>query len=1057
MNNRWNGLWRPWLWLGICCFCGVARSADVPAPWHDDAELRAVQFVDAQHGWACGEHGTVWQTTDGGEHWKLSETRTTASLRSVCFINAKEGWIAGGSSQPYSHAGLGTILRTQDGGASWLPLSGADLPELHRIKFFTPKNGIAVGEPNAWATTGVIVTNDGGETWKPVPGDLSGSWRAADFLHPEAGSLAGARGQRAIFGAGRLVPHTLANLGLRGIHDLKFARGGQGWLVGDGGLVLFTKEAGIGWEAPASPLPDEVRQLFDFQALATHGNRVWVGGSPGSVIWHSPDAGATWEPQLTQQTLPIRGLHFSSELNGWAVGALGVMLHTTDGGHTWLAVRGGDRRAAYWAACSRVETVSMALVGNLSGEHGYRGVITVLPRQDLGPDVRADRELDLRLSEAITRQGGSAGLLGWQWTLEIPGLADSEQRLIEHWTKQSEGQFAEQFVGRLVRQLRTWRPSVVVIEEPTEQTPIAKLIKQATLVALRQAGDPARFSDQIEIANLPTWQVPRIFVKLPAGSLGQVSLEPHEFLPRTGKSLAAATSRGAAILWREPPLPTRETLRAISPQGELIAYSGQNLFAGLNLAPGSEARRELPNLNDSDLARQLKLAQQQRNYQSYIDKFLHDGRHANQLLAQLGDMTAGLPDDQAALQLAQLAEAYRRQGQWELCEGVLTALVENYPHEPPAQDAMRWLFQMWVGLEPSYSRLRGRHVESRTEVRIDQQEIARRWQNATRVFQPGQETPANQAIAANLDLIDAQKNPALQKADKPFSLQTGLGSSVANAQQGVWFDKAKRMAGQLERLAPAWYRTPEIQAPLASLMRQRQQQGEALQIYPRLQAGSATSPWAQTAATEMWLMSGAGIPPKNIYNSPRASAPPELDGLLSDACWQAAAEMTLKPAQANQNLGDPAIVLLCYDTEFLYLGGIVPRVPGTTATPIELAGRQHDADLRGQDQLTLLLDVDRDYTTYYRLQVDQRGWTAEDCWGDTTWNPKWYVAASGDDDYWRVEIAIPWEELTPKPPTSGNAWAIQAWRTIPGMGVQTWTEPAASIPRLETGGILRFE
>ena len=48
------------------------------------------------------------------------------------------------------------------------------------------------------------------------------------------------------------------------------------------------------------------------------------------------------------------------------------------------------------------------------------------------------------------------------------------------------------------------------------------------------------------------------------------------------------------------------------------------------------------------------------------------------------------------------------------------------------------------------------------------------------------------------------------------------------------------------------------------------------------------------------------------------------------------------------------------------------------------------------DRVCLLLDVDRDYSTYYHLQIDQRGCTREDCWGDVTWNPKWYVAVHSE-------------------------------------------------------------
>ena len=58
--------------------------------------------------------------------------------------------------------------------------------------------------------------------------------------------------------------------------------------------------------------------------------------------------------------------------------------------------------------------------------------------------------------------------------------------------------------------------------------------------------------------------------------------------------------------------------------------------------------------------------------------------------------------------------------------------------------------------------------------------------------------------------------------------------------------------------------------------------------------------------------------------------------------------------------------------------------------------RPRDADLRPYDRVSLLLDLDRDYATYFHLQVDQRGCVCEDCWGDRTWNPRWFVAVHSD-------------------------------------------------------------
>jgi len=120
------------------------------------------------------------------------------------------------------------------------------------------------------------------------------------------------------------------------------------------------------------------------------------------------------------------------------------------------------------------------------------------------------------------------------------------------------------------------------------------------------------------------------------------------------------------------------------------------------------------------------------------------------------------------------------------------------------------------------------------------------------------------------------------------------------------------------------------------------------------------------------------------------------------------------------------------------------------------ATRTRDADLRGHDRVDLLLDMDRDYQTYYRFQIDHRGCLAEDCWGDKTWNPKWYVAVDCNAKSWTAEIAIPRSELTGDPITLGNVWGCNVVRVVPGKGVQSWSLPADVDPRPEGMGLLIF-
>ena len=151
------------------------------------------------------------------------------------------------------------------------------------------------------------------------------------------------------------------------------------------------------------------------------------------------------------------------------------------------------------------------------------------------------------------------------------------------------------------------------------------------------------------------------------------------------------------------------------------------------------------------------------------------------------------------------------------------------------------------------------------------------------------------------------------------------------------------------------------------------------------------------------------------------------------------------------------MLMLAYDREFLYVAMRVPREAGPPQDPPLTTGRQHDADLSRHDRVSIRLDIDRDYSTWYEFQVDQRGWTAESCWEDRRWNPTWYVAAERDETDWRVEAAIPWKDLSPTPPQPSTIYGLSVLRTTPSVGLQSWTHPATAKTQPASFGLLKFE
>lgn len=117
-------------------------------------ELTDIGFATPSVGYVCG-FGAVLKTSDGGNTWVLQQARGDY-FKSVAVLDEQRVWIAG-----YN----GTMLRTEDGGASWQRLRNGDDPLLKRyrlraILFKDAHTGYAAGDNGL-----LLKTEDGGLHW----------------------------------------------------------------------------------------------------------------------------------------------------------------------------------------------------------------------------------------------------------------------------------------------------------------------------------------------------------------------------------------------------------------------------------------------------------------------------------------------------------------------------------------------------------------------------------------------------------------------------------------------------------------------------------------------------------------------------------------------------------------------------------------------------------------------------------------------------------------------------------------------------------------------------
>ncbi len=119
-------------------------QASVPV----ESDLTAVQFADANNGWACGHNGVILHSTDGGHTWTKQLDGRTAQTTFEAYYNQK---IAAGDSTLTTF--LTQVQLNYD--------AGPNLPWLS-VWFNDAQTGYVVGSFGDLA-----ITQDGGKTWQP--------------------------------------------------------------------------------------------------------------------------------------------------------------------------------------------------------------------------------------------------------------------------------------------------------------------------------------------------------------------------------------------------------------------------------------------------------------------------------------------------------------------------------------------------------------------------------------------------------------------------------------------------------------------------------------------------------------------------------------------------------------------------------------------------------------------------------------------------------------------------------------------------------------------------
>jgi photosystem II stability/assembly factor-like uncharacterized protein len=288
-------------------------------------QLISVSFPHPDTGWVLSNQH-IWKTTDGGQTWNIQNHPSTPSqvqkiMTQIRMLDTQRGVISAGH---YIYGGVGdttlsNLMTTNDGGLNWRNTNKQNISWLSLAEFSDNGTGYAFNSSNS-----VIFTSDYGENWENKATFGFNTVKSIAYLSEDTIIVTGWNGLQP------LVTPTLGKSFDKGdtwqwllydsltiAYDAYFFNTQNGWMLGDFGELLHTKDGGMTWE----------RYHFDllikpYAIDFVDANNGWVVG-PGLIL-HTVDAGVSWQRENCGAVEGFYDIAAPSSQVAYAVGQLGV-------------------------------------------------------------------------------------------------------------------------------------------------------------------------------------------------------------------------------------------------------------------------------------------------------------------------------------------------------------------------------------------------------------------------------------------------------------------------------------------------------------------------------------------------------------------------------------------------------------------------------------------------------------------------------------------------------------------------------------------------------------
>lgn len=317
----------------------VLKTSDGGETWHslsyDHYSIFSFFFLNENIGYIAGDR-VVYKTIDGGESWERVGFVEMfypgyPYIRGLFFFNSDLGYATGSS---------GRILKTEDGGKTWLEYAPT-YENINQIEFISNETGYAL------ARNEMIKSEDGGLSWENLGIPISDlRLLSFDFVNEKVGyavfedTFYDLLVYKTVDGALTWNPtkFELDPVPSYGLYTIQFVDEQTGFI--SGGLnypkiakTFKTNNGGETWEEIGPLNLGQIQFLNKDIGYA----RNWDTYSHG-IIHKTTDGGNTWNT-VFETDAGINSFHFADDSVGYLISLEGDIYKTEDGGNSWMSIK----------------------------------------------------------------------------------------------------------------------------------------------------------------------------------------------------------------------------------------------------------------------------------------------------------------------------------------------------------------------------------------------------------------------------------------------------------------------------------------------------------------------------------------------------------------------------------------------------------------------------------------------------------------------------------------------------------------------------------------------